>query len=173
MKWEIYLSGTIYDFKKNFPWKILELSVNTETYQDFISKKGLIMFFEPPYSVVIIDDDPEILSVMTLVLNSKYPDMLQINPYTKFSTGFDFITNNRSNIVFLDLNLLDADGITGLEKIKELHKKFEWNNLKGKGVPTWWIWFSPKNNFFWWFLIIFWPNSIKNQFFSFFCDRFV
>ncbi len=81
------------------------------------------MIFEPPYSVVIIDDDPEIINIMTLVLNTKYPDIFKINPYTKFSTGFEFISKNEINIVFVDLNLLDIDGITGIEKIRELHKR--------------------------------------------------
>lgn len=81
------------------------------------------MIFDPPYTVVIIDDDPEVISVMTLVLNSAFPELLQINPYTKFKTGFEFIKANEINVVFLDLNLLDEDGIDGLEKIKALHKK--------------------------------------------------
>ena len=81
------------------------------------------MIFNPPYKVVIIDDDSEILSIMSLILNQKFPDNLQICPYTHFKTGFEFIKNNDTHVVFVDLNLLDEEGLTGIEKIKNLHKR--------------------------------------------------
>lgn len=81
------------------------------------------MIFNPPYKVVIIDDDSEIISIMSLILNQKFPDLLQICPYTHFKTGFEFIKNNDIHVAFVDLNLLDEEGIAGIEKIRNLHKR--------------------------------------------------
>lgn len=81
------------------------------------------MFFNPPYSIVLIDDDPEIISILTLILNAKYPELFDIAAFSSFKKGIEKIKKDDVNIIFLDLNLLEEDGIEGIEEIKKLHKR--------------------------------------------------
>ncbi|MDH5582160.1 MAG: response regulator [Bdellovibrionales bacterium] len=83
------------------------------------------MLFDPPYKIIIIDDDAEILSIMSLIINKNYSESAIVHPFPTFKEGFDYISKNDVHVVFIDLNLLDEDGMKGIEKLKEMNKKYQ------------------------------------------------
>jgi len=83
------------------------------------------MLFDPPYKIIIIDDDTDILSLMSLMINKNHAGTTVVHPFPTFKDGFDYINKNDVHVIFIDLNLLDEDGMKGIEKIKDLNKRFK------------------------------------------------
>ncbi len=74
---------------------------------------------ENKVSVIIIDDHPIVLQGFTYMLQ----DIAYIHltgSFTAAKSGIDFITNNQTDVVLLDINMPDMNGIEACEIIKKI-----------------------------------------------------
>jgi PleD family two-component response regulator len=70
--------------------------------------------------VLIIDDDISFLSSMELVLSSKNFEIVKTS---NWKHCFDILSNEKPDIILLDINLLDINGFKLLKSIK-MSKEF-------------------------------------------------
>ncbi len=67
---------------------------------------------------LIIDDDPDILEVVALCLEVRWPDM-EIEAAADGQSGLDAARASEPDIVILDLGLPDIDGLEVCERLRE------------------------------------------------------
>lgn len=87
-----------------------------------VRSKEYFMIFSRPYSVVVIDDDPSILSMIELYLGSSFEGELRVHTYTSAQLAMDFICNHDTHIVITDLELIDKSGLDVISDCLTLHK---------------------------------------------------
>ena len=92
-----------------------------------------------PYSMLIVEDNLEILAFLQEELSLAYPDKLQIKITTSPKQAISLIETNPVHLVITDLHMPQMPGDTLLRKIKEINAGIDVIVLTGNSsfiMPT-------------------------------------
>jgi len=72
---------------------------------------------------VIIDDEPAMQEVNSLLLSEYFPKIKQVGIANSIESGIDLILKQEPQLVLLDIELVDGTGFQLLQKLKPYHFK--------------------------------------------------
>ncbi|OVE82349.1 hypothetical protein BVY03_01160 [bacterium K02(2017)] len=144
----IILSGTENDktaldlIKKGAKGYILKQKVKKETLEktinhalEFQSLEGKISevnFEEDQINITLIDDAPVVKSIVMHCLSQSNLNF-HLDSFLNLREGLEFLESNKSNLILLDLNLPDSEGLKTLEKVSQSFKLIPIIVLTGTG----------------------------------------
>lgn len=77
---------------------------------------------EPPYLTVVVDDEPDLVEIISGYIKHKYADLVTIKTFTNPQEAFGFVSNNEVAIVFSDLIMPGLHGLDFTRNILKLER---------------------------------------------------
>jgi len=87
------------------------------------------------YTVVIVDDDPEIRALLAVLVGSER-NFTVVGEAENGAAGIELVGRTRPDLVILDLNMPGTDGLSALPRLRALSPQSSIVMLTGNEDPT-------------------------------------
>ncbi|HET6914920.1 MAG TPA: response regulator transcription factor [Acidimicrobiales bacterium] len=87
------------------------------------------------YTVVIVDDDPEIRALLAVLVGAER-NFTVVGEAANGADGIDLVARTRPDLVILDLNMPGTDGLSALPRLRAVSPRTSVVMLTGNEDPT-------------------------------------